>query len=123
MRATYRRSLILGLATVFVAVACGTSSTQNAGSVKVLAVWSGQEQANFMAVVKPFEDKTGIKVQYEASRDQDAILTTRVNSGNPPDLAAAPSPQILTNFAKAGKVKALNDVVDMSALQSNTADS
>src|SRR5215469_12662219 len=124
MRANwFKRSLILPLATFFVVVACGGSATQNAGSVHVIAVWSGQEQANFMKVLKPFEDSTGIKVQYEASRDEDAILTTRVQAGNPPDLAAAPSPQLLTTFAKQGKVIALNDAVDMSGLQANTADS
>ncbi len=118
-----RRSLILALGAVFTAVACGTSSTQNAGTVHVLATWTGQEQASFMAVVKPFTDSTGIKVSYEASRDQDAILTSRVAAGNPPDLAAAPSPQLLTQFAKQGKVIALNNIVDMNALQQNTAQS
>jgi alpha-glucoside transport system substrate-binding protein len=119
----FRRSLILSMAAMFTAVACGTGSTQNAGSVRVIAVWSGQEQANFMAVLKPFEDSTGIKVTYESTRDEDAILTSRVAAGNPPDLAAAPSPQLLTQFAKQGKVVALNNAVDMSALSSTTADS
>src|ERR1041385_3111650 len=120
---SFKRSLLLALSVVFTAVACGTGSSQNAGSVKVIAVWSGAEQANFMAVLKPFEDQTGIKVSYEASRDEDAILTTRVGAGNPPDLAAAPSPQLLTQFAKQGKVIALNDAIDMNAMQANTADS
>ena len=119
----FKRSLILSLAAVFTAVACGTSSTQNAGSVHVIAVWTGQEQASFMAVLKPFEDSTGIKVQYEASRDEDAILTTRLGAGNPPDLAAAPSPQLLATFAKQGKAVKLNDAVDMNALAANTAQS
>jgi alpha-glucoside transport system substrate-binding protein len=112
----FKRSLILSLAAIFTAVACGTSSTTNAGSVKVMATWTGAEQASFMAVMKPFTDQTGITIQYEASRDQDALLTTRVAAGNPPDLAAAPSPTLLTNFAKTGKVIALNNVVDMTAL-------
>ena len=119
----YRRFLIVPLLAILVAVACGTGGTASKGSVKVIAVWSGQEQANFMAVLKPFEDSTGIKVQYESTRDEDAILTSRVGAGNPPDLAAAPSPQVLTSFAKAGKVIALNDAVDMSALATTTADS
>ena len=76
-----------------------------------------------MAVVKPFEDQTGIKVSYESTRDEDAILTSRVAAGNPPDLAAAPSPQLLSQFAKQGKVIALNDAVDMTALQASTAKS
>ena len=113
-----KRSLILSLAAILTAVACGTSTTQNAGSVKVMATWTGAEQASFMAVMKPFTDSTGIQISYEASRDQDALLTTRVAAGNPPDLAAAPSPTLLTNFAKTSKVIALNNVIDMSALQS-----
>lgn len=118
-----KRSLVLSMGALLTAVACGTSSTQNAGTVHVIAVWSGQEQANFMAVLKPFEDQTGIKVQYESTRDEDAILTSRVAAGNPPDLAAAPSPQLLSQFAKQGKVLPLNDAVDMNALKSTTADS
>ena len=117
------RAVVVALAAIFAAVACGTGGTQSAGSVKVIAQWSGSEQASFMAVVKPFTDSTGIKISYEATRDEDAILTSRVAAGNPPDLAAAPSPQLLVNFAKQGKVTALNDVVDMSGLQSSTAKS
>lgn len=122
-RALFRRSLILSVAAVFTAVACGTSSTQNAGSVKVVATWSGQEQANFFAVLKPWEDQTGIKVNYTSTRDEDAVLTSSVAAGNPPDLAAAPSPQLLVTFAKQGKVIALNSFIDMNSLQANTADS
>jgi alpha-glucoside transport system substrate-binding protein len=122
MRAvTWTRALVPLLGVILVAVACGTSGASNAGSVKVIAVWSGQEQASFMAVLKPFEDSTGIKVQYESTRDEDAILRTRVAAGNPPDLAAAPSPQLLTQFAKQGKVKPLNDAVDMNALSASTS--
>jgi alpha-glucoside transport system substrate-binding protein len=118
-----KRSLILSLVSVVTAVACGTGSTPSAGSVKVMAQWTGAEQASFFAVMKPFTDQTGITISYEASRDQDALLTTRVASGNPPDLAAAPSPTLLTNFAKTGKVVALNNIVDMTALQSQYAKS
>ncbi len=118
---TWVRSLVPLLAIVLVAVACGTSGAANAGTVKVVAVWSGQEQASFMAVLKPFEDSTGIKVQYESTRDEDAILRTRVAAGNAPDLAAAPSPALLTQFAQQGKVKALNDAVDMNALAASTS--
>src|SRR5207249_102788 len=112
---TWVRALVPLLGVIVVAVGCGAGGASNAGSVKVIAVWSGQEQASFMAVLKPFEDSTGIKVQYESTRDEDAILRTRVAAGNAPDLAAAPSPQLLTQFAKDGKVRPLNDAVDMSA--------
>src|SRR5712664_3508503 len=102
------RALVVAVAAVLTAVACGTSSTSNAGSVKVIAEWSGEEQANFLASVKPFTDRTGIKISYESLRPIDAVLTTRVAAGSPPDLAAAPNPALLVQFAKAGKVVPLN---------------
>jgi alpha-glucoside transport system substrate-binding protein len=44
-----------------------------------------------------------------------------VAAGNPPDLAAAPSPTLLTNFAKQGKVVALDSIVDMTKLKAENA--
>jgi alpha-glucoside transport system substrate-binding protein len=115
-------ALALGAAVVL--TACGNTTTTTTsggkigGTLDVLAVWSGAEQDSFMAVLKPFEDQTGVTVNYESTRDQDAVLTTRVTAGNPPDLAAAPSPALLTKFAQQGKVVALNDIMDMNALKS-----
>src|SRR6266545_4529115 len=48
------------------------------GKVTVLATWTGNEQDTFLAMVKPFEDQTGVKVEYEGTRDLNAILTSRV---------------------------------------------
>jgi alpha-glucoside transport system substrate-binding protein len=76
-----------------------------------------------MAVLKPFEDQTGIKVQYTSSRDESAVLRTSVAAGNPPDLAAAPNPQLLNQFASAGKIFPLNSAVDMTAFQANYSQS
>lgn len=119
----FKRTLILALAALFVAVGCSASSTASKGSVKIIAEWSGQEQANFMATLKPFQDSTGIKVQYESLRPIDAVLRTRVAAGSPPDLAAAPNPALLTSFIKSGKVVALNDFIGMSDLQANYSQS
>jgi alpha-glucoside transport system substrate-binding protein len=124
MRAlTKVRALALPIVVMLIAVACGTSSSPSAGSVKVTAEWSGAEQASFEAVIKPFEDSTGIKVDYTSTRDLDAVLRTSVAAGNPPDLAAAPSPSLLTQFPQKGNVFSLNGVVTMTALQANYAKS
>src|SRR5712691_5630159 len=120
---SYIRALVVAMAGVLTAVACGTSSTANAGTIHFLGVWSGAEQASWFAVLKPFEDSTGIKVSYTASRDQDAILTSTVAAGNPPDVAGPPSPQLLSPFAKQGKLIALNDDGDLTALAADTAPS
>ena len=113
------RALVAALGAVLVAVACGTSSTASGGTVKVMAEWSGQEQANFLAVVKPFQDSTGIHVSYESTRDLTAVIKTRVAAGNPPDLAGVPNPQLLSTFASQGKLTPLDGVLDMSALHQN----
>src|SRR6202048_1587311 len=100
--------------------ACGGSSSSGkiGGTVKVLASWGGSEQASFLAMVKPFEDKTGVKVQYEGTRDLNAVLTTRVQAGNPPDLAGLPGPGQMISFAKAGKLTALDRVADQATIES-----
>src|SRR5205814_2229527 len=67
----------------------GTGSTSSK-TLHVIGTWGGSEQASFMAMVKPWETQTGNKVSYEGSRDLNALLTTRVKAGNPPDLAGLP---------------------------------
>ena len=104
--------------------ACGGSSSSGkiGGTVKVLASWGGSEQASFLAMVKPFEDKTGVKVQYEGTRDLNAVLTTRVQAGNPPDLAGLPGPGQMITFAKSGKLTALDGVVDQGTMKAQYGD-
>ncbi len=124
-----KRFLTVAVATALGAVACApgasnnspsssSSSSVHGGSVSVIGVWSGDELASFQKVLAPFEQQTGITVNFESSRDQDAILTTRVAAGNPPDLAAAPSPTLLTRFAQQNKVVPLENIVDMNTLKS-----
>lgn len=90
------------------AAALSAAGSTKGGKVSVLAVWGGNELENFRAVVKPFEEATGIKVEYEGTRDINAILTTRVQGGNAPDIALLPGPGQLEQFALNGKVVPLN---------------
>jgi alpha-glucoside transport system substrate-binding protein len=91
------------------------------GTVSVLAVWGGQELEVFKEMVKPFEARTGIRVQYEGTRDIDAVLTTRVQAGNPPDIAALPGPGKMAELAKAGKLVDLRGVLDMEQIRKDYA--
>jgi alpha-glucoside transport system substrate-binding protein len=94
----------------------GNTSTTTGGTVHVIGSWGGSEQDSFLAMVKPFEDRTGIKVQYEGTRDINAVLTTRVQAGNPPELAGLPGPGQMFQFAKTGKLVALDSILDMKAM-------
>jgi len=124
------RISVLAALAALVAGACapGASNPQptgsvHGGSVNVIGVWSGSELDNFNAVLAPFTAQTGITVNFEASRDQDAILTTRVAAGNPPDLAAAPSPTLLTRFANQKKLVPLQNIIDMNKMKQDYAKS
>ncbi len=84
------------------------------GSVDFLGPWGGAEQASFMAVIAPFEQATGIKVNYTGSRNLIAIVTTRVQGGNPPDMTDFANPGQLLQFAAAGNLQPLDNVLDMT---------
>lgn len=105
------------LVSLLAACGPGTSSTSSK-TLHVIGTWGGSEQASFMAMVKPWEDRTGNKVSYEGSRDINALLTTRVKAGNPPDLAGLPGPGQMAQFAKAGSLVSLDQAVDMNAMNS-----
>lgn len=94
---------------------------QLGGSVSVLAVWGGSEQESFMAMIKPFEDATGIKVDYTGTRDLNAVLTTRVQGGNPPDVAGLPGPGQMAQYARAGNLVDLSSILDMNTYNSQYA--
>jgi alpha-glucoside transport system substrate-binding protein len=93
------------------------------GTIDMLGVWAGSELDNFNAVLKPFQDATGIKVDIESTRDLNAVLTTRVEGGNPPDIAAAPSAGVAASWAAEGKLVDLTDVVDMNQMKQDYAQS
>lgn len=91
------------------------------GTVSLMAVWGGQELEAFNEMIKPFEEATGIKVEYEGTRDIDAVLTTRVEAGNPPDIAGLPGPGKMAEFARAGKLVDLVSIMDMDQVRADYA--
>ncbi|MBN1959492.1 MAG: carbohydrate ABC transporter substrate-binding protein [Deltaproteobacteria bacterium] len=93
------------------------------GTVSVLGLWGGAELEIFNNLVKPFEERTGIKVEYEGTRDLDAVLTTRVEAGNPPDLAVLPNPGKMAELARSGKLIDLSSVIDMAKMKEAYAQS
>lgn len=94
---------------------------QVGGTVSVLGVWGGSEQDSFLAMVKPFEDATGINVDYTGTRDLNAVLTTRVQGGNPPDLAGLPGPGQMAQYAQQGALVDLSKILDMDTFNKEYA--
>jgi alpha-glucoside transport system substrate-binding protein len=90
------------------------------GSVSVLAVWGGSEQAQFLGMLQPFEDATGIKVNYTGTRDEPAVLTAGIASGQLPDVAGLPGPAQMVQYEQAGKLQDLSTLLDLPTYTSQT---
>jgi alpha-glucoside transport system substrate-binding protein len=113
---------LLALAACTPPAAPSRPTGQIGGTVNVLATWGGEEQASFLAMVKPFEERTGVQVRYEGTRDLNAVLTTRVQGGNPPDVAALPGPGQMAELARDGKLLDLADALDAEAMKREYAE-
>lgn len=90
--------------------------------VTMMGVWGGQELDAFKEVMLAFTKKTGIKVQFEGTRDLPTLLQTRIAAGNPPDVAAIPGPGAMKEYADQGVLVDLNGVLDQQATKENIND-
>ena len=90
--------------------ATGGTGGGASGSVSVMAVWTGAEQKAFQAVLDGFtEQNPDVKVNYTAAGDQlPTQLSTAVQGGNPPDIAALPQPGLMTDFVKKGALQPID---------------
>ncbi|HSK93439.1 MAG TPA: extracellular solute-binding protein [Candidatus Angelobacter sp.] len=80
----------------------------------VTSLWGGAEQEAFEAVLAAFEEETGITATYEPNRtDYATVLRTRIQGGNPPDVAIIPGIGFLRSFARDGSIVPL-DCYDIS---------
>ncbi|MEO8251648.1 MAG: hypothetical protein ABI578_04140 [Chloroflexota bacterium] len=107
--------------TALVLAACGTSTTGNAKQVTVIGTWTGAEQDAFLAMVKPWETETGNSVKYQGTRSINDILAAGVPTGVLPDLAGLPGPGQMAEYAKAGALQPLDDVIDVATYTSETS--
>jgi alpha-glucoside transport system substrate-binding protein len=55
-------------------------------------------------------------MNFTGTRDLTAVLTTRIQAGNPPDIAILPNPGLMNQFATAGNLKPLNPMLDMNII-------
>jgi alpha-glucoside transport system substrate-binding protein len=118
---TWARAIAAFVAAVFVIAACqGGGGGGSEKTVTVVGSWGGSEQDSFLAMVKPWEDRTGNKVAYTGSRGLGAYLTTATASGTLPDLAGLPGPGEMTQFAQQGFLKPLDTVLDLNTYKAET---
>jgi len=62
-----------------------------------------------------FEEETGIDIVYEGASDFEILINTRVEAGDPPDIACFPQPGLMKRFAD--DAVAVTDIVSLDYLQ------
>ncbi len=72
------------------------------GDVAVIGVWTGDEQRSFQAVLDAFEERfPNVSVRYTAGGDNTpTLLSTAVEGGDPPDIAAVAQPGLVKDFQR-----------------------
>ncbi|MBL7502234.1 carbohydrate ABC transporter substrate-binding protein [Frankia sp. CNm7] len=110
MRGGPRLAAFLAALTVLAAGVglCGCGAVTPRATVTVLGTWTGEEQERFENVLAAFEERTGTRVEYEGTRDFEAVLAGRIDGGDPPDLALMPSLGDLEQYARDGELVALD---------------
>lgn len=68
--------------------------------VTIFGVYTGEDANRFSAALVPFEQATGIDVEFEGSADFETLIVVRAESGSPPDIA---------QFSQPGLMKQLKD--------------
>jgi alpha-glucoside transport system substrate-binding protein len=108
--------LLIVLALALVAASCGGDDEDEAGgaevsgSVSVMGIWVGEEQQSFQAVIDGFkEQQPNVTVNYNPVGDNlPTVLSTAVQGGNPPDVAAIAQPGLMTQFVDQDKLQPLD---------------
>jgi len=125
------RSVLFALLTAFLllaASACGggdeggggggtgTEASNVSGSVTILADWTGPEGESFKAVLAGFKEKyPDVDAKYRPSTNIAQDLSTAVEGGNPPDLAAVPNPGLTADYQKRGALQPIDFAKDTVA--------
>jgi alpha-glucoside transport system substrate-binding protein len=131
-------ALLLTLALAVMAAGCGGDDEESgagattgeetteegvSGTISVMAVWTGPEQASFQAVLDGFKEANpDVTVNYTSAGDQlPTQLSTAVEGGNPPDIAVLPQPGLMTDFVGKNALQSLDFAKD--DIQTNLGDS
>ena len=86
------------------------------GVVTILGAYGGDEKENFEKALAPFEDESGIDIQYTEDTDFTTTIKTRVAAGDTPDIGFFPQPGGLLELAEAGNIQPVDTFLDYDAI-------
>lgn len=87
------------------------------GSVEIVGAIPANEAVGFDKALAAFEKDSGIDVTYTPSTDFTTEVRSKVQGGDPPDIALFPQPGLVVDLADRGDVLPLNDLIDTDELE------
>lgn len=105
------------LATVGLA-ACGGSEAADGGGP--VTIWMSLDETTVAGLTKTITAKAeeaGIEVKIERVDGIDQLVKTRIQAGDPPDIALVPQPGVVQSIVDLGAAYPLDDVLDMETLE------
>jgi alpha-glucoside transport system substrate-binding protein len=108
-----------------VVAACSNSAQANPGQqiggvVTVVGSWEGPERDSFMAMVAPYEQQTGVRVEYTSTRDLAGTIDRGLAFGTAPDVAGLPGPSYMMQLTRTGHLMDLTSVIDVATYKAQT---
>ena len=99
----------------------GSSSDTEDGDGKLTIIGGipDEEAKGLNESLADFTDETGIEVTYTASADFTTEINSRIQGGNPPDIALFPQPGLVTELGANGDAIPLNDLIDLGPVEDN----
>jgi len=95
----------------------GGGGSEGDGRVEIFGAFPGEEAEAFNASLAPFEQESGIDIEYVPSTNFTELIRSRVAGNNAPDIAIFPQPGLLTDLANQGRLAPLEDVLDLGGLE------
>jgi alpha-glucoside transport system substrate-binding protein len=121
MRRGFAPFILLISILALIAAGCGGGDDESAatgteggggvsGSISIMGVWVGPEQEAFQAVIDGFtEQNPDVDVRYNPVGDElPTVLSTAVEGGNPPDIAAPAQPGFVQGLVDDGALQPIS---------------
>ena len=85
-------------------------------TVNIFGAFVDTDAQRFEQSMEPFEEETGIEIEYEGSGDFESLITVRTEGGDPPDIAAFPQPGLMQDMVDRGNIVDVSTFMDQEFL-------
>jgi alpha-glucoside transport system substrate-binding protein len=89
------------------------------GTLEIIGIASGADAEPFTAAMAPFEEATGVTIEYTGSQDQATVVAAGVEAGNAPDIVDGQGLGLMLQYAQSGDALSLSEAIGDEVLAEN----